>query len=80
MSKYVNLQTFDCHTFPPLFWCSSKTDLKLTVSELKNYQGKNYAITLEVTPFCGKIDHTTGMVFLHSGPAEPRYALSLQTV
>ena len=57
-------QTFNCHTFPPVMWCSSKTDLKVTVSELKNYQGKNYAITLEVKPFCGKFDlQTTGRVY-----------------
>lgn len=54
-----NPVTFDCHTFPPVMWCSSKTDLKVTVTELESYQGKNYAITLEIKPFCGKYDHPT---------------------
>lgn len=61
---YIFFQTFDCHTFPPVMWCSSKNELKVTVSELKNYDNKNYAITLEIKPFCGSIkDHTTGTLY-----------------
>lgn len=34
------------------------------MSELKNYDNKNYAITLEIKPFCGSIkDHTTGTLY-----------------
>lgn len=51
--------TFDCHTYPPVMWCSSKNDLKVTVSEMKDYKGEQYAITLEVKPFCGTLDQLT---------------------
>jgi len=55
------LQLFDCHTYPPVMWCSSKNELMVTVSETKGYDNKKYAITLEIQPFCGSlIDHTPG--------------------
>ncbi|XP_045164487.2 uncharacterized protein LOC123528660 [Mercenaria mercenaria] len=54
--------TFDCRTFPPVLWCSSKNDLKVTVSEMKNYhleEGKGYKISLEIKPFCGTLEQLT---------------------
>ncbi|KAK3101426.1 hypothetical protein FSP39_003479 [Pinctada imbricata] len=44
---------FNCHTFPPLLWCSTKNDLKIEFVELKKYKGEGYDITLEVKPICG---------------------------
>ncbi|KAH3881492.1 uncharacterized protein LOC127880644 isoform X2 [Dreissena polymorpha] len=54
-----NPATFDCHKYPPIMWCSSKNDLKVTVSELSGYRGQKYAITLEVKPFCGRLEQLT---------------------
>lgn len=62
--------TFDCRTFPPVLWCSSKNDLKVTVSEKKNYQkeGKGYKISLEITPFCGTLSPSTSDTSIVSEP------------
>ncbi|XP_052780341.1 uncharacterized protein LOC128217309 [Mya arenaria] len=51
--------TFDCHKFPPILWCSSKNELKVSVSELSAYRGGNYAISLQIKPFCGSQDSLT---------------------
>ncbi|XP_033746294.1 uncharacterized protein LOC117331597 [Pecten maximus] len=50
----VKPKTFDCHTFPPLLWCSSNNDLKLVFKELKKYKGDKYTIDLQVKPYCSK--------------------------
>ncbi|KAK3612018.1 hypothetical protein CHS0354_021692 [Potamilus streckersoni] len=66
--------SFDCHTFPPVLWCSSKNDIKIAISELKNYSpNEGYEIELKVTPFCENLDPTTTEMSIsyHRTPRDP---------
>lgn len=48
----INAQSFDCHSFPPILWCSRKNEIKIAFTELRKYKGEGYDITLEVTSYC----------------------------
>ncbi|CAG2202172.1 unnamed protein product [Mytilus edulis] len=55
----LNAQSFDCHSFPPILWCSRKNEIKIEFTELKKYKGSGYDITLEVTSYCSHDEDST---------------------